>query len=71
MEEGVYVNTVGAVESVRVASVGGATWSGLTIAAMMDYRELLDLLLSQPGIDVNLPTKHFKIISTQLRNKIH
>ena len=59
LEEGVYVNTVGAVESVRVPSEGGATWSGLTIAAWMDYRELLDLLLSQPGIDVNLPTKHY------------
>ena len=28
--------------------------SGLTIAAGMDYLELLDLLLSQPGIDVKL-----------------
>ena len=50
LEEGVYVNTVGAVESVRVPSEGGATWSGLTIAAVKDYRDLLDLLLSQPGI---------------------
>ena len=28
--------------------------SGLTITAGMDYLELLDLLLSQPGIDVKL-----------------
>ena len=59
LEEGVYVNTVGAVESVRVPSEGGATWSGLTIAAWKDYRDLLDLLLSHPGIDVNLPTEPY------------
>ena len=30
--------------------------SGLTIAAWKNYPKLLDLLLSQPGIDVNLTT---------------
>ena len=32
-------------------------WSGLTIAAHKNYIKLLDLLLSQPAIDVNLATK--------------
>ena len=31
-------------------------WSGLTIAAHKNYIKLLDLLLSQPAIDVNLAT---------------
>ena len=31
-------------------------WSGLTIAAHKSYTKLMDLLLSQPGIDVNLAT---------------
>ena len=31
-------------------------WSGLTIAAHKKFPHLLDLLLSQPGIDVNLTT---------------
>ena len=31
-------------------------WSGLTIAAHKKFPQLLDLLLSQPGIDVNLAT---------------
>ena len=34
-------------------------WSGLTIAAHKNYSELLDLLLSQPGIDVNLTPRNW------------
>ena len=29
-------------------------WSGLHIAALGNYRELLELLLAQPGVDVNI-----------------
>ena len=36
------------------------TWSGLTIAAHKNYIKLLDLLLSQPAIDVNLATLPWK-----------
>ena len=36
-----------------------ATWSGLTIAAKKGYPDLLALLLSQPGIDVNIQTNHY------------
>ena len=32
-------------------------WSGLHIAALMNYGELLELLLSQPGVDVNITNK--------------
>ena len=32
-------------------------WTALTIAAYENYPELLDLLLEQPGIDVNKPVK--------------
>ena len=32
-------------------------WSGLHIAALMNYGELLELLLSQPGVDVNITDK--------------
>ena len=50
LERGVDLNTVSEIgpEEERLAV------SGLTIAAGMDYLELLDLLLSQPGIDVKL-----------------
>ena len=52
LERGVDVNTVAEIgpEEERVAV------SGLTIAAGKGYLDLLDLLLSQPGINVNLPT---------------
>ena len=33
-------------------------WSGLHIAARRNYRELLDLLLAQTGVDVNIRTNH-------------
>ena len=51
LERGVDVNTVSEIgpEEERVAV------SGLTIAAGKGYLDLLDLLLSQPGINVNLP----------------
>ena len=40
---------------VNIVSEDGQ-WSGLTIAAHKKFPQLLDLLLSQPGIDVNLAT---------------
>ena len=55
LEMGVDVNTV--------SEIYGHALSGLAVAAFKDYPELLDLLLSQPGINVNLPTRHSFISS--------
>ena len=49
LNRGVNVNTV-----MRVLGCG--KWSGLNIAAKGNYLELLDLLLSQPSVDVDLGT---------------
>ena len=46
LAQGADVNTVSA----------NGRWSGLTIAAHMNYPELLDLLLSQPNVKTNLTT---------------
>ena len=35
-------------------------WSGLHIAACYNYRELLELLLAQTGVDVNIMNSHRK-----------
>ena len=55
LDAGVDVNTV----SEEDEEVFTATWSGLTIAAKQGYSDLLELLLSQPGIDVNIQTNHY------------
>ena len=48
LDQGVDVNIVKELRS------GEKKYSGLTIAAEKNYPELVDLLVSQPGIDVNL-----------------
>ena len=55
LDAGVDVNTVSEQDEEGFT----ATWSGLTIAAKKGYPDLLALLLSQPGIDVNIQTNHY------------
>ena len=63
LKKGVDVNTVGVSQS--ALGRGWDTWSGLKVAAFKDYPELLDLLLSQPGINVNLPTRHVRSFGSE------